>query len=275
MYEDMPLEDYKTVMLPKVQGTWNLHNHLPEDMDFFIMESSISGIIGNATQAAYAAGNTFLDAFAAYRHSLGMAATSIDLPAISDIGYLATNTELKDAMKRQGFDLVDQKVLMSLLHFAMANPRRPGSLSQAIIGLGSWKEGDSLDTFTLPMFSHFRQLSSRGSTGSSSSDSSIKFKKSLRQAKTIDDATDLICSALVGKIASRSGVAVEHINTGNPISDYGIDSLVAVELRNWIAKEMDSAVPIFELLANNPLAQLAVKIAQRSGLVQIEREGGA
>ena len=137
----MSLEDYKTVMLPKVNGTWNLHKSLPADMDFFIMESSVSGIVGNATQAAYAAGNTFLDAFCSYRNSLGMPATTIDLGAIADVGYLATNTELRDAMQRQGFELIDTESLLSLIHFAIANPQRKEILSQIVMGLGVYQEG--------------------------------------------------------------------------------------------------------------------------------------
>lgn len=47
MLDKMSLEDYLAVLRPKLHGTWNLHAHLPTDVDFFLMESSISGIIGN------------------------------------------------------------------------------------------------------------------------------------------------------------------------------------------------------------------------------------
>jgi hypothetical protein len=238
-------------------------------MDFFIMESSVSGIIGNATQAAYAAGNTFLDSFARYRGRMGLPATTIDLGAISDVGYLATNPELKDAMQRQGFELIDKKTLMNLIRFAIENPKRPASLSQSVTGLGSWNEGNSLESLSLPLFAHFRSLTSRTPSDTEASGSANQPRKSLRKAKTLEDAAELITVALIDKIASRAGVGVEHVNVRNPISDYGIDSLVAVEIRNWISKDLGSTVPILELLANNPLSQLAMKIAQRSRLVQV------
>jgi len=269
LFEKMSLEEFGSVLRPKVQGTWNLHNFLPKDMDFFVMESSVSGVVGNATQAAYAAGNTFLDSFASYRNSQGLAATTVDLGAISDVGYLATNSELREAMQRQGFELTDKKTLMSIIHFAIAHPRRAGSLSQAVTGLGTWSEGSSLDSLNLPLFAHFRSLTSLGSVESEGGNTANQLRNSLRKAKTIDDAAELICAALVDKIASRSGLGIEHINTGNPISDYGIDSLVAVEIRNWISKEMSSTIPILELLANNPLSLLAMHIAQRSRIVQV------
>lgn len=233
------------------------------------MESSVSGIVGNTTQAAYAAGNTFLDSFASYRNSRGLPATTIDLGAISDVGYLAKNPELRGAMQRQGFELTDKKTLTSLIHFAINNPRRPGLLSQSVTGLGVWEEGSSLVSLELPLFAHFRSGISRSSWEAKSASSAGQLRKSLRTAKTLEQASNLICAALVEKIASRAGLGVENVNIGHPASDYGIDSLVAVEIRNWISKEMGATIPILELLANMPLSQLAMKISQRSGLVQL------
>ena len=233
------------------------------------MESSVSGVVGNATQAAYAAGNTFLDSFASYRNARGLPATTIDLGAISDVGYLANNPALRAAMQRQGFELTDKKTLMNLIHFAIENPRRPGLLSQSVTGLGTWEEGSSLDSLNLPLFAHLRGSTSRGAGEAKVAGSAGQLRNSLRQAKTLENASELICAAMVDKIASRAGVGVEHINIANPVSDYGIDSLVAVEIRNWISKEMGSTIPILELLANSPLSQLATKIAQRSSLVQL------
>jgi acyl carrier protein len=233
------------------------------------MESSVSGIVGNATQAAYAAGNTFLDSFASYRNARGLPATTIDLGAISNVGYLAKNPELKEAMQRQGFELTDKKTLMSLIHFAIENPRRPGLLSQSVSGLGTWEEGNSLNSLNLPLFAHFRSSASRSSGEAKGAGSVGQLRRSLRAATSLENASELICAALVDNIASRASVGVEHINVGNPVSDYGIDSLVAIEIRNWISKEMDATIPILELLANMPLSQLAMKISQRSRLVQL------
>lgn len=62
--------EYQDALSCKVQGSWNLHNmaiELRQDLDFFIILSSISGIHGNKGQANYASANSFLDAFASYR----------------------------------------------------------------------------------------------------------------------------------------------------------------------------------------------------------------
>ncbi|KAH8429183.1 uncharacterized protein LDX57_006852 [Aspergillus melleus] len=57
-FESMTHQAWQEVISPKVQGTWNLHQQLPSGMDFFIMLSSISGVLGSRGQANYAASNT-------------------------------------------------------------------------------------------------------------------------------------------------------------------------------------------------------------------------
>lgn len=231
------------------------------------MLSSVIGVLGNATQAAYAAGSTFMDAFAAYRNRLGLPAVSLDLGVITEVGYLAErDEELAAGMQRQGFEGTNKARLLALIQSAISEPRRSeGPLAQMVTGLGTWKEGESLGALDLPIFSHFRRLSLKeGGSGV------VRVRDTLRTAKSLDEVTDLICAALVDKISSRSNMPVENISRDNPLTDYGIDSLVAVEMRNWIVREMDSTMPILELLANQSLHQLSAKIAERSRLVDIK-----
>ncbi|KAI9924606.1 hypothetical protein ASPWEDRAFT_518357 [Aspergillus wentii DTO 134E9] len=69
----MTLEDWKAATMPKVTGTWNLHHVFEHhQLDFFLLFSSLVGHQGYSCQANYAAGSTFLDAFAQYRRSLGL-----------------------------------------------------------------------------------------------------------------------------------------------------------------------------------------------------------
>jgi KR domain/Phosphopantetheine attachment site len=277
LLEKMTVDDYNAVVQSKVQGTWNLHNHLPKDMDFFVMLSSVSGIIGNTTQAAYAAGNTFMDAFAAFRNAQGLPAVTLDLGAISGVGYLAAdeNKELLESMKRQGFNSTDEKLLMALIQSAIVNPHRQGESSQTVTGLGTWKRGQSLPAFDAPMFAHFRRLSpdpDENGSVSKESEGVESVKAALRSCSALDEAAGVICTALIGYLAARSGIPAENFSSERTITEYGVDSIVAVELRNWIAHEMDSTVPILELLANNSLLQLSAKIASRSKSVKVEAE---
>ena len=232
------------------------------------MLSSTSGIIGNASQAAYAAASTFLDAFANYRNGLGLAAATLDLGVILDVGYVAENKDLAKNLERQGFEGTSEDELMALIENAITHRRREPPLCQTVTGLGSWSEARG-STFSGPMFSHFRRMALRSKDGSSGRDGDAKgrVRDLLREVTTLEDAATLVCEAVIGKISSLSMIPVDEISEARPISEFGMDSLVAVEMRNWLFREMDATVPILELLANNPLAALATKIAKRSKLV--------
>lgn len=82
----------ETAIVPKVKGAWNLHNALHDhQLDFFILFSSISAIVGQLGQGNYSAANTFLDSFVQYRHSLNLPASAINFGVMEDVGYVSQN----------------------------------------------------------------------------------------------------------------------------------------------------------------------------------------
>lgn len=87
----MTLEDFNAGLRPKVQGSWNLHVNLPKGMDFFIMLSSVTGVLGSRSQSNYGAGNTYEDALAKYRGSRGEKEVALDLGILMGAGFVAEN----------------------------------------------------------------------------------------------------------------------------------------------------------------------------------------
>ncbi|KAH7307967.1 KR domain-containing protein [Stachybotrys elegans] len=103
-FEAMSFQEYHEALSCKLQGTWNLHRaeqRAARKLTFFTLLSSISGVIGTASQANYAAGNAFQDAFAAWRRANGMAAHAVDLGIIEDVGYMSEHADelLPEAIK--------------------------------------------------------------------------------------------------------------------------------------------------------------------------------
>jgi hypothetical protein len=89
----MTHKTFQAAIAPKVQGSWNLHEALGTDLEFFILLSSIASISGNRGQTNYAAANSFEDAFPRYLMFRGMKAASINLGRVRSVGYIAENKE--------------------------------------------------------------------------------------------------------------------------------------------------------------------------------------
>lgn len=264
----MTLRDYEEVVRPKVQGTWNLHNMLPYDLDFFLMLSSTSGIIGNASQAAYAAASTFLDSMARYRKARGRPAATVDLGVILGVGYVAENKELAKHLERQGFEGTTEQELTGLIEVAIRNQREPDLQSQMISGLGTWNEAQGA-AYSGALFSHFRRAALKSTNNSGQNgEGKGRIQDEIREATSLDQAASIVCEAIIAKVASLSMIPIEDINPSRPMSEYGMDSLVAVEMRNWLFRELDATVPILELLSNKPLTALSLEIAKRSKLLR-------
>ena len=87
-------ERFESVLWPKVLGAWHLHRRTEErDLDLFVLFSSRVGVMGNPGQANHAAANAFLDQLAGHRRALGLAGQSIAWGAWSDIGEAAEQRE--------------------------------------------------------------------------------------------------------------------------------------------------------------------------------------
>ena len=85
--ENQTWERFEQVLWPKVLGAWRLHQATQDkDLDMFILFSSVSGVLGNPGQSNHAAANAFLDQLAAHRRALGLPGQSIAWGAWSEIG---------------------------------------------------------------------------------------------------------------------------------------------------------------------------------------------
>lgn len=98
VFENMTYQQWQTAFEPKVAGTWYLHKLVPDPggVDFFIMLSSIVSIIGNVSQANYAAGNAWMDGLAHYRRSLGLPANSLNVGLVLDSDHDINGASLQD-----------------------------------------------------------------------------------------------------------------------------------------------------------------------------------
>ncbi|KAE8402996.1 hypothetical protein BDV37DRAFT_294863 [Aspergillus pseudonomiae] len=265
LYEDMPYAAWQTAVNPKVQGSWNLHELLPKGMDFFILLSSINGLIGSRGQANYGAGNTFQDALAHYRVSIGERATSLDLGLFTFAGAVAKDPKLREMMpKNSVLEPVTEGQFHALLD-SYCNPAVTRDLRlscQTAIGIQPVvMERGAVRAYWLekPLFG-FLQLDQASQGDQQGQARGVDIATALRSAASLAEATTLTAEALTLKLCKVLSLSEGDIDANKALHEYGVDSLVAVELRSWFSKEMHADVAVFDIMGRatvNSLAQLA------------------
>jgi hypothetical protein len=273
MFENMQHEEFELALKPKVQGSWNLHELLPKDMDFFVLLSSATGILGNRAQANYAAGNTYQDMLAHHRRSLGLPASTIDLGQVLSVGYVAENRERTMVAKHLAtvLEVIREDEIHALLEY-LIDPRSspPAQLISGLTTAQTYRQrGMPAPTYMgFPLFTHLRSTTSSRIQDSDEA-GGIFTEALLSAATTLDAAADVVIEAVIAKLASLLAVPTENIDRGKSVSSNGVDSLVAMEFRTFLAKELKADVPVLEIQGTMSITDLSRKIASVSSVVRI------
>lgn len=271
----MTIDEYHQALACKIQGTWNLHNaakNLNLNLDFFTMLSSISGVVGQKGQANYAAGNAFLDSFASYRHQLGQPACSIDLGVIEDVGYIHERDGMQKKLDTSIWTGINERLLRKILYFSICQQHEDTSSSasstQIITGIPVPQPEDSQLRYDARFAGLFTQTDNAGGASGGGKDGSgskdIQALLLLLRSKSANHAAQLAATIdVVNKSFVRILRLSEPIDTGRPLSVYGIDSLAAVEVRNWFRVELGALVTTLDILNASSLVALSEKVVAK------------
>lgn len=275
VFGKMAFGDWVESTQPKVQGSWNLHAALPAGMDFFIMLSSVCGVFGNGGQSNYAAGNTFQDALAEYRRSCGEKAVALDLGIMLSEGFLAENQHVLDRLKRIGIFLpIHQDKLFAMFDYYCNPGRGPVKPFQAQVITGLEIPANMIAQgaeVPIPMrqslFRHMHQIdASRGDTSNAALEQTADTKLMFMEAGSLAEAAAVVAEALKVKLSRIMGLPLGDIDLQHRVESYGVDSLVAVELRNWLAKELSVDIAVFEILGGATLVGVGQTVARKSSI---------
>ena len=272
----MTPEDWAFSLAPKVTGSWNLHTLLPQDMTFFILLSSLSGVVGGAGQANYASGNTYLDGLARYRFSRGENSVSLDLGLMLSEGKLIENPRVMTALDSTGvYKLMKLDELFALLDRYCDPATYPLACeddAQVVCGIETpmaiRAKGALVPAWMQqPLFNNLYDQQAddhAAQTGKSASN----YKSRVAASSSPNEAAEIVTEALVSRLSRSLAIPPTDIESHRPLYYYAVDSLVAVELQNWFRNEFEADLSVFEILGNRSSQDVGQLIVERSGMMK-------
>ncbi|MBD3422690.1 MAG: SDR family NAD(P)-dependent oxidoreductase [Chitinivibrionales bacterium] len=251
-------ESLRKVFAPKVGGAINLHKAtLKEPLDFFVSFSSVTSVIGNVGQANYAAANGFLDGFAPYRREMGLPATTINWGAIGDTGMVARDKIVEENLIKSGMTPIPVSQALKALEYIMLADLT--NIMIADIDWETWAERN-------PVFAKSEMFSEV-----------LKFRKSGPQSSKIFEllnelgehiksggkSIDFAIKKLREEIGAVLHMKPESLDPDQSLNNFGVDSLMGMELAARLNKALSVELSSFELLKGISIRQIAEKVEAR------------
>jgi len=245
----------RSVMEPKVAGAWNLHAQTSgADLDFFVLFSSAATLIGSPGQSNYSAGNALLDGLAHYRRGRGLPALSVNWGPWTEVG-MAARPDRGERLALRGVEGI--------------TPGQGIAALDLLLGLGSGQ-------FAVMPFDYAQWERFYPSASTSSLYACLPSRRASSQPSDADDAEahsirtilvapqnerESLMQTYIGqKIAKVLGIVAGtdiKLNVNQPLNRLGMDSLMALEIKNLIERDLGVTAPISMLLGGSSLAELS------------------
>lgn len=272
IFDNMTYDKWRTAVDPKVKGTLNLHSLLlsqdgSADLDFFIILSSISGIIGNTGQANYAAGNTFEDAIAHVRHARGLAATSLNVGLVADAG------KYYDELLKKFAHLAPAQLSLRELQIALTAAMRGATADgaplppQLVVGINDEVPRDGGEA-GLNLWPHDRKFDHRAAasaTAGGAAGARDSPAPKMRAAQSVREAVAAVEEALRINVASAMTASPSDIDVEKPLYSLGGEFLLPDHKKGLVPRGRRGLTFVFRcsrLTQGHRGAQLDLRRAQ-------------
>ncbi|KAI9741492.1 MAG: hypothetical protein M1818_004298 [Claussenomyces sp. TS43310] len=274
---DMTYEDWTTAVAPKVDGAWNLHKaFLDQPLDFFIMTSSLVTLVDQPGQPNYSAANTFLESFCQYRHTLGLAASVLSICPIDGVGFVAENVVARKKLKSQGLYFLPERGFLDYIELAIldSHPLTPDgsssspntfvSSSHLVMGLRSETHLDDPNNHTswrrdrrMGMYHNVKDIAI-GDDSTSSNGLKNFLTRAANDPNLLNETSSrqYLAHEIGQKILNFMLKPDEEVNISISLTQIGLDSLMAIELRRWWKQAFGLDISVLEIMASGTLEEL-------------------
>ncbi|GIL13952.1 MAG: polyketide synthase [Chloroflexota bacterium] len=224
----MTREQFRRVMSPKMDGAWNLHALTEgQPLDFFVMFSSVTALLGTPGQGNYAAGNAFMDALAHYRRARGLPGLSINWGPWSGVGLAAAEAIRGERLASRGLGSLSPDEGMALFHRLMTDDAPP-QVAAVSLDVGAWTQAYPASAHASLLISLQQEAAAAAQPEQADGD----FRRALLNAEPGRQRRSLLENHIREQVAQVLRVAPARISLQQPLRELGIDSLLTLELRN-------------------------------------------
>ncbi|CAH0056839.1 unnamed protein product [Clonostachys solani] len=264
--ETMSFEDYRSSFQIKADGSLHLYRAFSStSLRFFILLSSIVGVVGTSGQANYNAGNVTQDIFSQIHGGDSCRFTSLDIGWVPNTHLVADYEVRKNSVRRAGLHPVLPQALYNFFDHTIAATATTERTSQVIIGIESKDAAQSIavnGNVYSPLFCH---VIHSATDVKKPSDGATQTFSEVVATGDFDLIVDFISRRFMAQLARLLYVDVSTIDRFlTSLLVLGVDSLVAIELRNWVQREFDASVQSSEIFTDQSVYTLSEKIATRS-----------
>ncbi|MES9941410.1 MAG: type I polyketide synthase [Candidatus Thiodiazotropha sp. 6PLUC2] len=239
----------RKVAAPKARGAWLLHKHTADiPLDHFVLFSSVSALMGNPGQGNYVAANVFLDSLAEYRRAQGLPATSVNWGALAEVGMVAQDAIVFEQLARAGINAITPADACAAMALALWDDRT--QLGFMDMNWAKWGQLNPASS-AIPSLAYVVGAKSSGKNAEAG-----KVRAALLSIEP-GDRNEMLALMVVELVSETMHKPANKIDINMPLSDMGIDSLMAVELQYGVSTKFGVDIPVLELVRSGSIFELA------------------
>jgi NADPH:quinone reductase-like Zn-dependent oxidoreductase/acyl carrier protein len=262
---DMDLDQLDKPLGAKIQGSWNLHEATRDhDLDCFVLFSSIACVLGSPGQSNYAAGNAYLDGIAAMRQSQGLPAVSINWGPWANSG-MATEEGREEQLANRGMGMLPAQESLDVMGDLIAK----NAEATAVMSVNWANLVRASGNNIAPLLTDVAAGVEIGNRGDSAEDRAFR---QMISEMSVKDRNVKLSEFFAGQLARIMGMELEDIEVATPLNAMGLDSLMAIELKNKIESQLQMSLPMAVFMNEPSVATIADYVSENFGKEPSESE---
>ncbi|KAM3067829.1 Reducing polyketide synthase boa6 [Clarireedia jacksonii] len=259
-FSDMPFEALERVIRPKVLSTENIDAVFGLELDFFVLFSSLAAVNGIPGQSNYAAANMFMSSLAEQRRKRGGVASVIHIGMILGVGYVERSGRFTESALRSYnyLPIPEHEFLQVLSEAVQSGDPKSNRCPEITIGMVAPSTGDEREKprwHANPRFG-FVMHNAVKEDNESGGEVEAPTKEQLAKAQTKEEVLVTMQKCFAKQLELILQAVPGSIDENAPLTQMGIDSLIAVEIRSWFLKEVGVSLPVLKVLSGASAREL-------------------